>query len=259
MPRKTAAEKAAEEAAAAEAARRETEQQRLKWVGIAIIALALFTGGYAAGQSNAEEIPEAFLPFQGGISPAIDVPFEALPEFYGEYYDELPPFVAGGEFAPFADGFDGEFGFGFDHPRGELICSIIERGGGTIVLECEGPGLFDRLPGDERRDDARRDDDQRDDRRDDERRGDEPGFLGIGIADTDFGIVVVEVLDDGPAASAGIELDDVIVLFGDEPVESAGQLADLVAGAGAGTEVPITVLRFDSEVTVWVVLGEAPR
>lgn len=260
MPRKTAAQKAAEEAAAAEAARRETEQQRLKWVGVAIIALALFAGGYAAGQSNAEDDARgAFAPlivegeFPGGFE------FDGgLPPFLDDFDGEFPPF---GEEFEFGGEFDFDFGFDrFERPRGELVCSIIERGGGTMVLECEGPALFDRVPEGERRDDQRRDDERRDDeRRDDEGRTDEPGFLGVGIAETDFGVVVIDLLDDGPAAQAGIEVDDVIAFFGDEPVESAGQLADLIAGAGAGAEVPITVFRFDSEVTVWVVLGESPR
>jgi membrane-associated protease RseP (regulator of RpoE activity) len=243
MPRKTAAEKAAEEAAAVEAARRETEQQRLKWLGIAIIALALFAGGYAVGQSNAEELPQAFLPFEGGISPVIDVPFEALPEFYGEYHDELPPFVAGGEFPPFD--FDR-----FDRPRAELSCRILERGGGTVVLECEGPALSDRGPLERRPDDERRDD---------ERRDEEPGFLGVAVNETYYGVVVVRVVEDGPAERAGIEPEDVIVGFGDAEIESAGQLGDLIADAGAGVEVPITLIRSDSEVTVWVLLGEPPR
>jgi hypothetical protein len=242
MPRKTAAERAAEEAALAEAARRETEQRRLKWVGVAILALALFAGGYAAGQANSDDVPIAFRPFEGGPSPAIDVPFADLPGFYGEFHDELPPFV---ELDPGR----------FDRPRErfqrDLLCDIVERDGRVLHLVCERLGFPERgVPDDER---------PRDEGPDDEGRVDEPGFLGVGIAQTDLGVTVVELLGDGPAAMAGIELDDVIVAFGDVPIETGEQLADLIAGAGAGTEVPITVLRFDSEVTVRVVLGERPR
>jgi membrane-associated protease RseP (regulator of RpoE activity) len=242
MPRKTAAERAAEKEALAEAARRETEQRRLKWVGVAIIALALFAGGYAAGQASSDDVPTAFLPFEGGPSPAIDVPFADLPGFYGEFHDELPPFV---EFDPGR----------FDRPRErfqrDLVCDIVERDGRVLHLVCERLGFPERgVPEDER---------PRDERPDDGSRVEEPGFLGVGIAQTDLGVTVVELLGEGPAAMAGIELDDVIVAFGDIPIESGEQLADLITEAGAGAEVPITVLRFDSEVTVRVVLGEPPR
>jgi hypothetical protein len=258
MPRKTAAEKAAEEAAAAEAARRETERRRLAWVAVAVIALALFAGGYAAGQSNAEEIPAAFLPVDGGVSPAVDVPFDQLPEFYREFYEELPPFLSefDGEFPPFPGDFDRRFDFDprrLDRLRDlmerDLVCDVVERGPRALHLRCTAPRL-DRLPLDGPTDE---------DPRESDGTMQEPGFMGLGVADTERGVTVIEVLDEGPAARAGVELDDVVVAFDDVAIESARQLADLIIDAGAGADVDVTVLRLDSEVTVSVVLGERPE
>ena len=50
-----------------------------------------------------------------------------------------------------------------------------------------------------------------------------------------------------------------IVGFGDVQIETADQFAALVADAGAGTVVPVTVRRFDARVTVEVVLGGRPE
>jgi len=249
MPRKSAAQKAAEDAAAAAAERQQVEQQRLKWAAVFVLAVAIFTGGYAVGQSAAESQQEAFIPFGG---------------------DEFPPFLEGtdfdGEFPPFLidEGFefDGDFEFRFDPDgfdrrdrpergdRRQLDCNILDRDEGGLTLSCVFPDFFPR-DGDF--------DDDFDERPRDQPPGDEPGFLGVGLAETPFGVTVLEMLDDSPAAEAGIELDDVILEFDGIGIESAGHLADLVAAAGVGAEVEITVLRFDSEVTVLVVLGERPE
>lgn len=233
MPRKTAAEKAAEEAAAAAEARRRVEQQRLKWVAVAIVALALFAGGFAAGQSAADgdDRPGAFSPFG--------------------YEEEIPPVAIlqpDGEFPPFVDG----PGFDFDRPRDRirddrLRCEIVERDGRTLHLVCEFPGepFIPGVPDDQRPGD--------------ERPAGVPGFLGVGVANTPAGVTVLEMLPDSPAAMAGIEIDDVIVGFGDVEVVSAEQFSDLVGSMEPGTPVRITVLRFGSEVTVEAILGGRPE
>ena len=228
MPRKSAAQKAAEEeaaaAAAAEEERRATERKRLLWAGALIAALAVFAGGYAIGQSNADE---------ADIRPG--------PLVFG---DELPPFVEDFD----AEGF--EFDFDFEPPRDgdfrfeprvRLTCEVVEDEGDTMELICEfrPPQFFP--------DDERPDDEQRDER---------AGFLGVTVRNTPRGVVVVEVGDDSPAAEAGIEADDAILEFDGVEIESTDQLADLVADTPAGSEVTVLLGRNGSRVSVEVVLGE---
>lgn len=222
MPRKSAAQKAAEEAAAAEEELRQVEQRRLRWGAVVILAVALFASGYALGQSNAEgsRLDRGFAYLEDEIPP---IPGDG---WYGYEFEEGIPF---GEFdRPFPPEF----------PRRDLACEIVEADGRTLTLVCDGPPVFDRF--------------------DDDRSGDAgaPAFLGVGVVDTRRGVVVAELADDSPAARAGIEVDDVIVSVGDRQIDSAEQLADLVASFDPGTEVEVTVRRFDAEVTVTVTLSE---
>lgn len=224
MPRKTAAERAAEEAAAALEERRRAEQRRLAWVGAAIVALALFAGGYATGRgARAPEPPVA--PLDRVVPPT------AAPDFGGMH----PPLAAHpGHHFHHGDG---------PHQRGRqapLQCEPVERDGRTITLVCEFTG--DRMPGGLFPDDA-------------VPPPDAGGFLGVAIEQTPRGVLVTEVLDESPAAGAGIEPGDVIAGFAGVGVESARQLAELVGDTPPGTEVEVVLLRSGSEVTVTVIVG----
>lgn len=88
--------------------------------------------------------------------------------------------------------------------------------------------------------------------------GGEPAWLGVGIADTDDGVLVSELAEDSPAADAGIEVGDLIVSLDDTPVESARQLVEVVQSYSAGDTVTVTVLRGDEEIAFDVILGERP-
>jgi membrane-associated protease RseP (regulator of RpoE activity) len=202
--------------------RRRTEQQRLRWAAAVIAALALFAGGYAIGQASAEDTSTAPTP-------------SAIDDM------ELPPFLRD---------LDGEFRFDgsgiFDRFQRDLVCDIVEEEGTTLTLVCDGPPAIgtDRpgeVPGES-----------------DDGRTDEPGFLGVSIIEAPRGVVVAEVVDDSPALEAGLQVDDVIVGFDGSPVDSAEQLSDRIAAAGAGAEVSITVRRFEAEITVQVTLSERP-
>lgn len=211
MPRKSAAEKAAEEAAAVEAARRQVEQQRLKWIGAGILALALFAGGFAVGQSKAvgDDFGRGWMYEDGGFYGEGEIPPIAEIPMY-PYDSVYPPMVS------------------------DLRCEIVEADGRTLHLVCDGPPVFGDLPG--------------------EIQG--QGFLGVGVRTTESGVRVDDLAPGSPAAEAGIEIGDLIVGFDDFDIESAEQLADLIAMSGPGTEVEIRLLRFDSEVTVRVILAE---
>lgn len=79
--------------------------------------------------------------------------------------------------------------------------------------------------------------------------------LGIGVADLtserakalklkeERGAEVTMVGDDSPASRAGIKPGDVILDFNGKPVQSMGNLQELVAGTPAGTEVKIGIWR----------------
>ena len=92
------------------------------------------------------------------------------------------------------------------------------------------------------------------------------GWLGIGMQkltsdiaeamglESDAGTLVVNLLE-GPAEEAGIEIGDVITDFNGEMVSDSRDLLRLVAEAGAGAEVELTVFRQGEPVKIAVVLG----
>jgi serine protease Do len=97
------------------------------------------------------------------------------------------------------------------------------------------------------------------------------GRLGVGIQDVDqalaqsFGLdaprgaLVSNVEDGGPADKAGLKAGDVILAFGDQPIETAGQLPSIVAAVTPGKEVELKVWRDRSTREISVTLGEAPK
>lgn len=80
-------------------------------------------------------------------------------------------------------------------------------------------------------------------------------WLGVQISDVtperakelklagEYGVVVVEVVEESPAAQAGLQANDVIVSFADERVRSAEQLRRLVRETPAGRSVSVQVSR----------------
>jgi serine protease Do len=73
------------------------------------------------------------------------------------------------------------------------------------------------------------------------------------------GVLVTEVVEDSPAAGAGLQAGDVIVKVGDEDVASPDALHEALAGTKAGDERAVQVLRKGSRRTVNLKLGEMPR
>lgn len=70
------------------------------------------------------------------------------------------------------------------------------------------------------------------------------------------GARVLEVLDDSPAAEAGLRDDDVIVGFDGEDVRSAAELVRLVRETPQGREVELRVVRAGSSRTLRVTMRE---
>ncbi|MDX1658761.1 MAG: trypsin-like peptidase domain-containing protein [Nitriliruptorales bacterium] len=76
--------------------------------------------------------------------------------------------------------------------------------------------------------------------------------------DRDAGVVVVEVVPDGPAEEAGIARGDVIVGLGDEEVRNFGDLAGILRDHDAGDTLAVTVVAEGEERTIEVTLAELP-
>jgi serine protease Do len=72
------------------------------------------------------------------------------------------------------------------------------------------------------------------------------------------GILVAEVVEDGPADKAGIKRGDIIVKFNGEDAREVDEFRMNVAQAGVGAEVKVEVLRDGDMKTLEVKLGERP-
>lgn len=102
----------------------------------------------------------------------------------------------------------------------------------------------------------------------------EIGWLGVSIADvteelaerlgTAFGpaagngVLVVEVLKDGPAEHAALQRGDVIVRLGAQPIWDVRQLQRKIRTQPVDQRVVLTVLRETSRIQVPVVIGAMP-
>jgi len=95
------------------------------------------------------------------------------------------------------------------------------------------------------------------------------GFLGVFIQDLSSqlaeamgvdpntkGVVVSDVMEDGPADKAGIVAGDVILTVDGTPVDSAARLRLVIAGKGGDKGVKITLLRDGKRKTVRAKLEE---
>ena len=97
------------------------------------------------------------------------------------------------------------------------------------------------------------------------------GYLGVAVQEVTpavarglgltagRGILVADVIPDGPAARAGLKRGDVITAVGDKPVSDAGQFRNLVASTAPGTRVRLTILRDGREQKVEVAVADLPE
>jgi len=96
----------------------------------------------------------------------------------------------------------------------------------------------------------------------------ERGWLGVYIDDIDYdmaakfelkstdGVLVGDVIPDGPAEKAGFKGGDVIVEFDGKPVKNVTQLRIIVASTDVGKSVDIKVIRDGREKTLTVKIGK---
>jgi S1-C subfamily serine protease len=85
--------------------------------------------------------------------------------------------------------------------------------------------------------------------------------LGVSIAPNPQGkgILVGQVVDNGPAAKAGVKAGDVIVKLDDKDVTDIEAFTATVREKKAGDKLALTVLRDGKEEKIEVTLGEAGR
>jgi serine protease Do len=96
------------------------------------------------------------------------------------------------------------------------------------------------------------------------------GYLGVGIqaltpelrqafaADAQGGVLVTEVQAGSPAELAGLRRGDVVVELAGKPMDSPRRFRNLVAQAGAGTKLAISVQRQAQRLQLLAELAEAP-
>jgi S1-C subfamily serine protease len=76
----------------------------------------------------------------------------------------------------------------------------------------------------------------------------------------DSGLVILSVEHDGPAASAGLLVGDVIVKLGGRPIDNVDDLADALWATGAvGQTLNLDLVRGGELVEADVLIGERPR
>jgi serine protease Do len=78
---------------------------------------------------------------------------------------------------------------------------------------------------------------------------------GLGL-DKARGALVASVTPDGPAAEAGLENGDVVVLFDGKPIDDMRELPRVVADTEVGKAVEVVVIRRGEEMTFSIELGE---
>lgn len=93
--------------------------------------------------------------------------------------------------------------------------------------------------------------------------GVEPNDLTPELAETfgvkaNEGVIITGVLQNGPAAQAGIRPGDVITQVGDKPVRHVQELLTAVAGLMPGTESQLQVRRGESALAIAITPGTRP-
>ncbi|MEN8006467.1 MAG: PDZ domain-containing protein [Candidatus Krumholzibacteriota bacterium] len=97
------------------------------------------------------------------------------------------------------------------------------------------------------------------------------GFMGVHLDDLNeqmgeyFGVdegngaLVTEVVEDSPAAEAGLKAGDVIVQFGDDDIDSSGALYKAIDDTESGQKTTVKVVRKGKKMSLDITLGEMPE
>lgn len=97
------------------------------------------------------------------------------------------------------------------------------------------------------------------------------GWLGVHIQDVSkeikeamdlksrSGVLVRDVVEDSPADEAGIEREDVILLFDGKELDGSDELVKVVRKTVPGDKAELLILRDGKEKSISVILGQAPK
>ena len=96
------------------------------------------------------------------------------------------------------------------------------------------------------------------------------GFIGVGMSPlseemasklglkNNHGVVVVNIVKDGPAAKSGIQEGDVIIKVDDKPIADGIELTNIIGAKHIGTKVKITAWRNKAPMNFQVTIQERP-
>ncbi len=84
-------------------------------------------------------------------------------------------------------------------------------------------------------------------------------FLGVHVEDSPEGTRIVGLVEDSPAAKAGLQEGDIVVALDDKPVRGPASLTARLREYEPGSEVTVEVLREGKPERVKVTLGERPK
>jgi len=87
------------------------------------------------------------------------------------------------------------------------------------------------------------------------------GYIGVQVKKhhDDKGATVQAVIDDGPAAKAGLKADDVITKIDGKEFETLEEFVQKVRSSKPGDKIKLTVMRDGKEKEIEVTAGEAPK
>ncbi|MPN29833.1 Periplasmic pH-dependent serine endoprotease DegQ [bioreactor metagenome] len=94
--------------------------------------------------------------------------------------------------------------------------------------------------------------------------GAEPNELSPELAETfgvkaSEGVIITGVLQDGPAAQAGLRPGDVITKVGDKAISNVSELLSTVASLKPGVETKFALLRGDTPTEITITPGKRPN
>jgi S1-C subfamily serine protease len=86
-------------------------------------------------------------------------------------------------------------------------------------------------------------------------------YLGVFLGDAPAtkGAIVGKVVEDSPAAKAGLRVNDILLSFDKTPLENAAHIYRLLGELPPNSSLPITVSRNGATLTLQVTLGERQR